>query len=377
MRTYDQVTFGIWSVLGSLALIFGIFDFGFIGTGLRNKLASIKDHKEENIQFLSIFYLVFLICTLMIVCILFSFPYVPWGNILNVDQPIHAPIIFISIAIFLRAPFALNIVGFLGYEETHLKGMCDLLEFFLMGIATLLVVFFGGSFHLALYTYYAAFTLGSVFSFALLLKVRKWQLTFISFPKMKEVFLSIFHSSFFLYLYNLCAVLLITLLPILVSRATNIVAAGEFSLSFKLFTLLMGIHYTLLTPLWPAYTHASIEGDHIWIRKNFFRSIIFTLILFISGGLVLGLFHQDIIYLWTGKVLHQPLLILLMAIWTLLYGLINCCSYLLSGLNIVKNQALFFLIGILLNLTIPLGKYMGEAGDHARIDPRPRSSCHL
>ena len=132
----------------------------------------------------------------------------------------------------------------------------------------------------------------------------------------------------------------------------------------KLVTLLITVHFTVLTPLWSAYTHAAETQDWTWIRRALRRSVGITVVLFGGGGLLAIWLHGPVLKLWTGRDLTDVGLMTLFVIWATLYAWINCFSVLLNGLHIIRLQTIVTLAsaGIHIVLSIFLGQKFGLQG---------------
>lgn len=137
---------------------------------------------------------------------------------------------------------------------------------------------------------------------------------------------------------NLFHLLLCSQLPFFVALLISAEAAGEYSLYHRLFSLILGVHFTLLNPLWSSYTTAASQNRGEWIRNHLKMSTYFTWALFSSGILFLILFHRPFILFWTGRLVDNPIPLFATAFWALVYGLGNNYAILLNGTGYVWAQ---------------------------------------
>ena len=92
----------------------------------------------------------------------------------------------------------------------------------------------------------------------------------------------------------------------------NIVAAqilglnsvADYSVPFKMFSMVSIVLTMLLNPLWPAYGESIARGDTEWVRNTLVKSIKLSLLVTIPAGLILSVFVLPIIHLWAGPQIN-------------------------------------------------------------------------
>jgi O-antigen/teichoic acid export membrane protein len=109
--------------------------------------------------------------------------------------------------------------------------------------------------------------------------------------------------------------------------------------------------------LWPAYANAKKHGDHNFILQTFKRSMIFTLIVSGTLGLMLVFFGRTIISYWTHGDLVVPYTLLgAYFIWSTIDAISNAFGMYLNGLSILKPQVRGLVT--LIALGLPLKVYL-------------------
>jgi len=362
-RRLTKDSFGLWSVLSSFVIFSGGFDLG-LGQGLKNKLASlsatssVETIKEERDYYFSVLYILFFVASCGILAGIVFCHFINWPYLLNIqDQKINAiiaPLMATIIAfLFINLPLSLNISGFLAYQESHLRGILDILQSLLL-LLVISITTYLFSFPTIIISYYFSFTLSAIIATIFFLKRRKWSIIWLPIKYQINKVKPIFGISIHFWFLGLSAILIFATDPIIVSRVAGLAETGDFSVIQKLFTLLIAIHFTILTPLWSAYTQAAEGNDWKWIIKSLYNSIFITLALFSVGGLCIILIYKFIFKIWIGKDIENTRLVMAMAFWALMYSWINCFSVFLNGINKIRFQTYLIITSAILNIPISL-----------------------
>ncbi|MBB5375775.1 O-antigen/teichoic acid export membrane protein [Deinococcus metalli] len=371
-RALGREEFGLWSIIGTFVGFAGSFDFG-LGQGLRNRLAAAvaqqpRDNGAEAQLFFSVLaFLTFI--ALVLASVLGGLALmVPWATFLGVHAPAlagpaQAASVAVIVLLALNLPLSLNVAGFLAYQDAARRGLLDVLQSaaLLIGVVVLaralpIATFIGA--------YYVLFDGAALVSLIVFLRLRGWRVPYLHLKPILTVVREIAAPSALFWLLGIGAVALFTTDPLIAARLIGIGAAGDFSIVQKIAALLIGMHFTILTPLWSAYTHAAVTGDWRWIRRSFQRSVTVTVVLFGCGGGLAILLHGPLLKLWTGRELTDVPLMVALAVWAMLYALVNCCSVLLNGLGIIGTQLIAVCLGALVHvpLSLALGQRFGVIG---------------
>jgi len=140
---------------------------------------------------------------------------------------------------------------------------------------------------------------------------------------------------------------------------------AQYSVPYRLFSIVTVVLAFFLLPLWPAYAEAAARGDVPWIRRTLRRSLQLGLAFNISAGLLLVLLGRWIIRIWVGPDV-VPSTSLLVAFG--LYLVVNCLhgplSMLMNGLSVLGFQLLCWISMAVVNLglSIVLTRRFGVSG---------------
>ena len=87
---------------------------------------------------------------------------------------------------------------------------------------------------------------------------------------------------------------------LIASNLLGSVAAGDYAVHARLFSISTVLLMVFLIPLWPAYGEALGSNDHEWIRKTLFRSLRFSIAASACISLLLLFGGPILLRLWVG-----------------------------------------------------------------------------
>jgi O-antigen/teichoic acid export membrane protein len=126
---------------------------------------------------------------------------------------------------------------------------------------------------------------------------------------------------------------------IILARMLGSESVAQYSVVSRLFEGVLMIIGVVFAPFWPAYGEAKARGDQSWIKRTLARSMIITLVITISGSLLLVVFYKPIFALWVGNEFVLPFsLVALCSVWMMLKGLGITYSMFLNGINAIHVQ---------------------------------------
>ena len=129
---------------------------------------------------------------------------------------------------------------------------------------------------------------------------------------------------------------------------------------------LAAVLQTLMFPaVWPAYAEAYALQEYAWIRQTFLTMIRGVAVLSVSCAVILALFGRPIIRWWAGyAAVPDRMLLLAMAVWAVINGLMSVESCLLAALNRIRVQAMLSVCAAAVNvcLSVVLVKRVGAVG---------------
>ncbi len=366
-RYFSPEEFGMWAILMSLnGILLNGFDFGF-GNALRNKLAYLYGQKETagaqpRVYFLSVFYW-FILSAIFLTGVFFLAKRVlPW-EILFRSQDMA----LIGEGSFLIAAggsiLAFNIAfntyssGFFGYQESQWNALFNGLSKLGLLASTLVFVLLGMSFLFINLTLFLVTLVVSIIGWGTFLKIRQWPLEGVATQTIWEKIKDLWGPSALFAALQIFSTGLLNADYFLVSGFLGLETVGDYFLIKRVYLVLAAFHFALLLPIWSAYTEALTNRDFAWIDQTLRKTIGYTLLIFVTGILVMVLLGDRIIYLWTGKWVRHSLFFWL-GVWGLIYGWSNCFSVFLNGTGHLKWQVLWVVLAAFafVPLAILLGK---------------------
>ena len=371
-RGLTREAFGLWAIMSTFSFFATSFDFG-LGQAMRNKLAEMASrpdqaaHQERDLFFAVLTTLV-LVCGIVFATVALSFPHLPWASWFNAQSPAVARVIpttatIVAVSFVASIPLGLGYAGFLAYQEAGRRSLFDAIQS-LMLLST--VVLFGS--HLAIAqliaVYYLVFLLSQLIALVSFVRRRRWRPVWVPFAPAWGMVRQLAGRSVQFWALGLSAILIFTTDPVIAGRVLGLPSAGDFNVVQKLFTVIIAVHFTVLTPLWSAYTQAAQVRDWAWIARSLRRSLWVTVILLAVGTSALALFSGPLLRFWVGREIDDPRLIAGFVVWAAVYAVINCYSVLLNGLGRLRRQTALAGSAALLHwpVSLWLGSTMGAAG---------------
>lgn len=348
-RNLSPEAFGIWALLLSLVILSACFDFGLGGPVLRNLLteSTAKMHEKGKEFFFAAFHILFVLYFFLGIAFLFFSPFFPFASFFHLQdaaliREVDKIFGWATFFLCLRIPFALNIDAFYGCHETHIRGILDGIEAIILSVVAIVGVALKCSFFYLVYSYFSTYALFSFFSFLFFLKRRGWRFSLVPFRKVIQIVSPYSKMSLSFWLQNIFSFFLFYQLPFFIAHFIGLIEAGEFSLIFKLFSIVIGAHFAIMTPLWGNYKEAFLTKEIPWIQKTLKKTLFLTALSFIVLIPSLVIFHPFIIKIWVSKSMYVPFVILLTGSFTFLYALMSCYSTLLNAMSKSGVQAVCF-----------------------------------
>jgi len=375
-RYFTKEEFGLWAILISFLYSGYALDFGY-RSALTNRLTAMVADSSGNANnkqrdfFLSIFYFQFIIGFAGIALIFFFGMYIPWGNILKIQQTsildyIGSLITVILVILFLNAPLLCSSSGFSAYHELHIDSLLHSAQWIILMCAFGLInIYKMFSFPTMIILFFVVFLLLGFIRLLFLFKRRKWTLVFLPIKDQWNNVRDISRVSFDFFLLNISAMTVSMGSTFLAGYLGGLAGAGDFSVVQRLFTLLITAHMAFMSGFVPSFTQNARQGNWKGVLKklNFNLYIVVPFLFIVLGGIVF-LFHPFILKIWTGLSIKNYFLTGLFALYALLMGWANTNSILLNSLGLVKAQALwsFAIAPMFLFLTFYFAKTLGVEG---------------
>lgn len=368
----NPIEYGIWLTISSVTSWLSFFDIG-MGNGLRNKLTQSisKDDLKLAKKYISSTYAALTVVSLLISLIYIAVNrFINWNVFLNIPTSSSRDIdTIVSIVIYsfciqfifqlintiltsIHKPAIANLINTLGQLSVLLLIM--LLSETVKGNLKLLVIILTS-------TPIFILIISSIIFYSTKYKNIRPSFKFVEWAYLKEVFE--LGGSFFL--IQIGSIILFQTSTFIIAKVVGTKAVTEFSISYKLFAIVIMCFSILITPYWSAFTDAQSKEDFGWMRDsiNKIRKV-WILISIIIIPILISI--SDKIYnLWLGEIINIPkLLTISIAIYVICYTGLSLSCYFLNGVGIVRLQKRLYIGACLINipLGVAFGKYIGTAG---------------
>jgi O-antigen/teichoic acid export membrane protein len=146
---------------------------------------------------------------------------------------------------------------------------------------------------------------------------------------------------------------------IIIAKFIGPVAVAEFSVAYKLFSIIIFGFTIILTPYWSAFTEAYARKDFDWIRKNVRRTRM--LWVFFAAVLVpvLLLFSSSLYTLWVGDAVHISFSTsLAVAAYAVVYMGMAVSAFFVNGVGRINLQKYLYIVVCIIN--VPLSIWMAN-----------------
>ena len=152
---------------------------------------------------------------------------------------------------------------------------------------------------------------------------------------------------------------------VIIASTSGAAAVAAYSLVQRLGQFISQPVQIFNAPLWAAYADAVSTGEGLFVRRTFVKSLKYSFGFSAFGALLLVVFGEELIYIWTdGEITVPAMLLGLMACWLILESTGSALGVFLNGIGVVKQQVVvvsaFILLG--LPLKIMLAYEMGSEG---------------
>lgn len=197
--------------------------------------------------------------------------------------------------------------------------------------------------------YYCLYDAGAALGLLFLIRSRGWSWPRLSFARVMANVRPILVRSVRFWFLGVAALLCFLQRSNHCSQDSRPRGGGRFQRRPEAFTVLITVHFTVLTPLWSAYTHAAEHDDWVWIDRALKRSLTITAPLIGTGALALVLFAGPLLHLWVGRDIHNSSLVFALAGWAGMYAITNCYSVVLNGLDTIRRQTYLAVAAAIVN----------------------------
>ena len=349
--------YGIWMAMTSILYWFAFFDVG-LGNGMRNYLSeaiSRQDYIKARSYFSTAIFLLAIIAVLIGILSIIIIFQLDLNHIFNTHIMSNKSLAYIMVVAisFSLIQFVAKNVGMV-YIAMQRYAINDFIVFIGQLISTIIVYIITKTTESHLIYIVIAITSIPALVFILasipLLKQHpqlKPSIKSIDFASAKKIIGK--GLGFFIIQITSCLVIFGSA-NILISHYCGPEQVTVYNISYKLFNILIIIYTIIISPLWNAYTDASVKNDYAWIRKIFKKSIYLWAVSLLLGLLMLlisGWFFKK----WVGNSIDIPLGVSIsILIYVCMFNFNNCVTYLINGLNKIKIQIITSILGTIIYL---------------------------
>ncbi|MBL0710394.1 MAG: oligosaccharide flippase family protein [Colwellia sp.] len=343
--------FGIWMALTGFIAFLSFTDLG-ISIGLQTALSKCdgEDDKVKPSSYISsAMALILIIVLLLIVFTCFLLPLLDVTYLIKLEKTDTELLLITTQVLILTFAFGLPAGLVQRVFEAYQYGVYSNSLLIIGRVFSLISVFvsielgFGLPIMLMLYMGlpFAVLILGGGYLFY----TRKWLRPNVL--KIKSKFIKEILSVGALALFAQLGSSIMTTGPLLIlSSNYGAAAIVPFALTQRLLGVVSILLSAVLGPLWPAYTEAKARGDILWIKKTFYKSILFSIVAVIPFFIFFTVAGQWLIEIWSGDSLVVPSFSLLMVcnVWMVIFAGIRALSMFLNGIGQFKGQAIYGLL---------------------------------
>lgn len=351
-KAFDHQDTGIWLLFFHLLFFFSFCDLGLGGSSLLNRLA-LHQAASSSLEERARFFFQRLAQALCVYGAVFFFLYAfatpltqsLFSNSKYAVENLRTVFLVFSSFQLLKMPLNFWAQCLISCEKGYIKSQLEIVEnVSMMALASTLFFFKLPLLQSLVSCAVVACALALVF-FCITLYHLKWTPKLPSLSITMSTFPASLKDSFPFWIQNLLSTFLFSFSPFLVNHSLGIEYGSNYILSFKVCSLVIGIHCALLSPLSPFYTILFQRNDSAQAISKLKQSAIFSCFYFACACLFIFFCADSLLSLWTGReiIFYHHLLP-----WMCLYGLINVMSTLLNALGKVVYQSLFLALGITL-----------------------------
>lgn len=371
-RYLGSERFGLWMTITSLIAMLTFADIG-MGNGLVSALsgASGRDDKHAATSFVSSTFFVLLAIAALLGCVFaLAYPHIDWPGVFNVQSAQAAsesgPALAVFVALFLASmPLGVAQKVHLGYQEGFtaslwvgagsLLGLGGLLTAVLLGagLPWLVLGVAGGP--------VVASAMNTLVLFG---KIKPHLLPRLANVNRRSVHF-VTGIGFLFFALGLAAALGYQSDNIVVARTLGAEKVTQLAVPMRLFMIAPTLLSFILAPLWPAYGESIARGDTAWVRRTLKRSFVAGIVVNVPAALLLLIFGRRIIAIWAGPEVFVPLILMIgLAMWAILTGVLGPLAMFFNGANVIKFQVFWSLVMGISNLamSIVLARRIGVAG---------------
>ncbi|WP_428330045.1 lipopolysaccharide biosynthesis protein [Mucilaginibacter sp.] len=364
--------YGLWLTIFSFVNFFLFFDLG-LGNGLKNKITiSLANNDIKSTRaYISTGYFVFAALSLVLILLLISvISVIDMNSFLNTSG-ISGPKVkqaMLIVGITIITSFTLNFVYNISAAQQKIS-FANLGMVLNNGIAVLVLIYLNISKTPISITVMAIITASALILSMLITNVAFFRRNPGLIPSVKDFRSDLLKSTLKLstgfFIVQIQVIIISFTDTIIINKYLGNYEVTRYNLVYKLFNAVIILLSLVSMPLWTVFTEAFEKKDNLWI-KNVFKRFNYTILIATVVFILLGVFINPVLYIWTHHNYQIPaLLITGMIIYHVAYAWNYNYSVFLNSISAIKVQLPYLIITSILN--IPLCIYfihlgLGSAG---------------
>lgn len=356
---------GIWFSLVSVLNWILTFDLG-IGNGLRNNLVVALSEKNNTLirtLISSAYYFLGIIALLLLIIGNIGVSFIDINGILNVSTVIFSPHILQSCVRIVFSgiilQFFLRIITSILYamRKTALSNLLALISS--ASILLFVSIYQPANIEarLIVLAYAQVITtclpllITTIIIFMTVLKNSKPSIRAFELKIGKQIMNL---GSQFL-IVQICLMVITSTNEILISRLSNVGYVVEYQAYYRIFYMVVTLFSLICQPMWSSFTQAYVNRQYIWI-KNTYRKFQLIAIGCSMITIILSIFFDKIVTIWLGEhtVQSSILFSITFSLFATVSILINASSCLANGLNMLKSQVRWSVVGAIIKIPLSI-----------------------
>jgi O-antigen/teichoic acid export membrane protein len=142
---------------------------------------------------------------------------------------------------------------------------------------------------------------------------------------------------------------------VVIAQIMGASSVAAYAVPARMFNLVTSFLVMVSGAMLPAYAEAQARGDYYWVRKSFFRVLLFGTVCTLAAAFILVLFGNRVLALWIGPGVQASLpLLAVLGLQCVIYAYLQPIAFLLNGLGQFRAQVICALINALVNLGLTI-----------------------
>jgi O-antigen/teichoic acid export membrane protein len=359
LHTLGPAQFGAWATLVSLVMFAGFLDFGF-GNGTMNLIAAAHGRGANadisNIMregYRTLLWIAFWLAAVVLV----ATPFIPWYLLLGMPQTManssRAAATAVLLSIVLAVPLNLANRVQLGLGRGDRAFRWQAIGQSLTTVVVIALAKAGGTLAVLTAASVATPLCSSIANTIALWRDPVMAAASPAIPRQHAIARKIRSEGLSFFVLQLAAALAYSADLPLISALRGPTEAGTYAIVQRLFSIVSVGLSLVWAPLWPIYRHALASGDHKWVTRTFYRSVLFAVVVAVSAGLVLATGFHSITHIWLHRVIPvSGLLLSGFAVWCVVDAIGTALGTFLNAASILRYQLIFAPIFACASLTL-------------------------